>query len=199
MGPTPGHASFCRLTTLEPSFLPASGPAPRPSAGPGRWLPAGVLLLALLLLGVYNNQVLTALTTGWQHALAALGLANAASAMQNGIDAGITRRLLPAVATYAALYLSICLLLLHQVLAPAQWRLAWRLYAGALATYVLIAVVGKLAGNAQWAYQLSRHLLDFVVSPLPVAGLYVLFRAGFGPASAPTSGQGRAPEQLPGA
>ena len=155
----------------------------RPLSGPGRWLPVAGLLLALLLLGVYNDQVLAALTAGWQQVLAALGLAHAANAMQHGIDAGITKRLLPAVATYAALYLSICLLLLHQVLAPAQWQLAWRLYAGALAAYVFIAVVGKLAGNAQWAYRLSRHLLDFVVSPLPVAGLYVLFRAGFGPAA----------------
>ena len=158
-------------------------PAPRQSSGPGRWLPAGGLVLALLLLGVYSDQVLAVLTAGWRYGLAALGLAHAASAVQHGIDAGVTQRLLPAVATYAALYLSCCLLLLHRLLAPAQWRLAWRLYAGALAAYVLIAGLGKLAGNAQWAYRLSRHLLDFVVSPLPVAGLYVLFRAGFGPAA----------------
>ena len=157
--------------------------APRQPSGPGRWLAAAGLVLALLLLGVYNDQVLAVLTAGWQHGLAALGLANAANAVQQGIDAGVTRRMLPAVATYAALYLSLCLLLLYRLLTPAQWQLAWRLYAGALAAYVLIAVLGKLAGNAQWAYQLSRHLLDFVVSPLPVAGLYVLFRAGFGPAA----------------
>ena len=145
-------------------------------------------MLALLLLGLYNEQVLAALTTGWQHALATLGLANTVSAMQHGIDAGITRRLLPVVATYAALYLGTCLLILYLVLRPAQWQLAWRLYAGALAAYVLIVVLAKLAGNIEWAYRLSRHLLDFVVSPLPVAGLYVLFRAGFGPAveAAPT-------------
>jgi len=154
---------------------------PRQLSGPGRWLLVGAMVLAMLLLGVYNDQVLDVLTTIWQHGLTALGLANAANAMQHGIDAGITQRMLPAVATYAALYLSLCLLLLHLLLLPAQWRLTWRLYAGALAAYVLIAVLGKLAGNAQWAYRLSRHLLDFVVSPLPVAGLYVLFRAGFGP------------------
>lgn len=156
-------------------------PTPHPPSGPGGWLLASGLVLALLLLGVYNQQVLDVLTTGWQRGLAMLGLANAANAMQHGVDAGVTRRMLPAVATYAALYLSICLLLLHLLLIPAQWQLTWRLYAGALAAYVLIAVLGKLAGNAQWAYRLSRHMLDFVVSPLPVAGLYVLFRAGFGP------------------
>ena len=40
--------------------------------------------------------------------------------------------------------------------------------------------IQKLAGNAQWAYRLSRQILDFVMSPLPVAGLYVLLRVGVG-------------------
>ena len=161
-----------------------SYPAPsnRPVGLPG-WLLPGLLLLALLLLGVYNDQALDALTTLWQRGLGLFGLGHSAAAMQQGIDAGITRRFLPAVATYAALYLGLCLLLLWRLLRPAQWQLAWRLYAAGLALYVAIAVLGKLAGNAQWAYRLSRHLLDFIVSPLPVGALYVLFRAGFGPAT----------------
>ena len=142
-----------------------------------------MLLLALLLLGVFNDLVIDVLTSGWQRGLNAVGLARAANAMQQGVDASVTRRMLPAVATYAALYLSLCLLLLHRLLTPAQWRLTWRLYAAALLVYCGIALLGKLAGNAQWAYHLSRDLLDFMVSPLPVAALYVLFRAGFGPAS----------------
>ncbi|MFC6221756.1 hypothetical protein ACFP2F_00765 [Hymenobacter artigasi] len=44
-----------------------------------------------------------------------------------------------------------------------------------------IVLANKLAGNAVWAYRLSRQILDFVVSPLPVAGLYVVFRVGLGP------------------
>ena len=162
-----------------------SSPIPvRPAGGPGRWLLVALLLLALLLIGVYNDPMLTVLTNFWQRGLGLFGLGHSAAAMQHGIDAGITRRFLPAVATYAALYLGLCLLLLWLLLRPAQWQLAWRLYAAGLALYVAIAVLGKLAGNAQWAYRLSRHLLDFIVSPLPVGALYVLFRAGFGPAAA---------------
>jgi hypothetical protein len=56
-----------------------------------------------------------------------------------------------------------------------------RLYAGTLAVYVALVLLGKSLGHAEWAFRLSRQLLDFVISPLPVAGLYVLFRAGFGP------------------
>lgn len=159
-----------------------------PSARPGKriWQPARIallalLLLALLLIGVYDDQTLTFLTVLWQRVLDASGLHQLAAALQQGINGGITKRLLPAVATYAALYLGICLLLLRLVLAPAQWRMALAVYAGILAMYVSIVLVGKLAGDAVWAYRLSRQILDFVVSPLPVAGLYVLFRAGFGP------------------
>ena len=138
-----------------------------------------LLLLTLLLIGGYDEQALTFLTAMWQRLLDASGLHRLAAAVQQGINSDITKRLLPAVATYAALYLGICLLRL--VLAPAQWRMAVALYAGTLAVYVGIMVLGKLVGDAVWAYRLSRQILDFVMSPLPVAGLYVLFRAGFGP------------------
>ncbi len=147
----------------------------------GRWLPVGLLLIALLLVGTYSDALLTSITALWQKGLAAAGLGRVAAAMQQGINGGITKRPLPAVATYAVLYLSICLLLLYQLLPPAQWRLAWQLYAGALLVYVGITLAGKLAGDVPWAYRLSRQILDFIISPLPVAGLYVLFRAGFGP------------------
>ncbi len=123
------------------------------------------------------------LITAWMKLLAAVGLNQFAQQLQQGLDGGITKRPLPAVATYAALYLATCLLLLRLVLSPAQWGLALRLYALGLVLYVLVTVLAKLAGNVAWAYRLSRQLLDFMVSPLPVAALYVLFRAGIGPAA----------------
>ena len=141
----------------------------------------GLLLGALLLFDIYSEQIIIWLIAAWQRLLQGLGASRYAEAMQHAIDGGIAKRPLPAIATYAVLYLSTSLLLLYLLLTPAQWRLAWRLYAGALATYVLITVLGKLAGNAQWAYRLSRQLLDFVMSPIPVGALYVLLRAGIGP------------------
>lgn len=173
------------MSTPAPLPSPSpSGPLRRPGS-PRRWVPISILLLALLLLGIFSEQIITWLISAWQHLLQAFGMGHYAESLQQAINGGIAKRPLLAIATYAALYLSTCLLLLLLLLAPAQWRLAWRLYAGALAAYVLIATLGKLAGNAPWAYRLSRQLLDFVVSPLPVAGLYVLFRAGFGPPPQP--------------
>jgi len=149
------------------------------------WLLVGMLVMALLLIGVYDEQVLTFLTGFWQKALASIGLSKQAQALQSGINGGITKRLLPAVATYAALYLAICLALLRVLLpSRAQWRLVLRLYAGTVVVYVALVLLAKFAGNAAWAYKLSRQILDFLVSPLPVAGLYVLLRATARPASA---------------
>ena len=143
------------------------------------WVLVGALVLALLLIGVYDEPILQFLTVFWQKALTAVGLKTYADALQQGINGGITKRLLPAVGTYAVLYLSTCLLLLRLLLPSAtHWRLVLLFYAGTLSTYVAIVVLNKLTGNADWAYRLSRQLLDFVISPLPVAGLVVLFKSG---------------------
>ena len=149
----------------------------------GRWVLVGGLLLALLLIGVFDEPLLAFLTAWWQRGLAVVGLRQQVNAMQQGISRGITTRLLPAVATYAVLYLGICLLLLRLLVAtPAQWRLVLRLYAGSFVVYVGVVLLGKALGNAVWAYRLSRQVLDFVVSPIPVLGLFVLLRAGLGQA-----------------
>jgi hypothetical protein len=97
-----------------------------------------LLLLALLLIGAYDEQTFSFLTVLWQRLLAASSLHHLAAAMQQDINGGITKRLLPAVVPYAALCIGICLLQL--VLAPAQWRMAVKLYTGTLAS--------KLAGDA---------------------------------------------------
>lgn len=143
-----------------------------------------VLILLLLLAGVYDEVIFAFFTSLWQKAFALFGIGEQADALQHGIHRRITRRALPAVITYAAIYVSICLLVLRLLLRdPAQWRLTLRLYAGVGVAYIVIVLLGKLAGDVVWAYRLSRHLIDFVVSPIPIAGLFVLFRAGFGPHS----------------
>ncbi|MBF9236364.1 hypothetical protein I2I05_03055 [Hymenobacter sp. BT683] len=158
-----------------------------------RWAVIGTLVLALVLVDVYDEAILLLLTTLWKKALSALGLGQQAQALQSGINSGITKRFLPAVATYAALYLALCLLLLRALLSSsAQWLLALRLYFMVLVVYAALLLLAK-AANAVWAYKLSRDILDFVVSPVPVVGLYLFFRTSFGlasagPRKAPTTG-----------
>ncbi|OGX87203.1 hypothetical protein BEN48_11555 [Hymenobacter glacialis] len=143
----------------------------------------GGLVVLLFLIRFYDEPILQFLTNMWQKALTVLGLKEYADSLQQGINGGIAKRLLPAVATYAVLYLSTCFLLLRLLLPDTgQWRLALLFYAGALAVYAAIVVLNKLTGSSEWAYRLSRQLLDFVISPLPVAGLVVLFKSGLGTA-----------------
>jgi hypothetical protein len=148
----------------------------------GRWVVVALLVVVLLLGGVYDEYVFAFLTLLWQKALAALGLSRQAAILQQGINQNVTQRSLPAAASYAVLYVGICLLMLRLVLYNRrQWRLCLWLYAGVAAAYVLLVLVGKLTGDAFWAYKLSRHLIDFLASPIPVAALIVLFKSGFGP------------------
>jgi len=152
----------------------------------GRWALVGALVGLLLLAGVYDDAVFGVLTTGLHRGLAALGVHQPLA--QAGVDRNVTQRYVPAGIVYAGLYVGLCLALLWLLLpAPAHRRLVLRLYAGAIAAYLLLALLGKLSGNTVWVYRLARHLLDFIVSPLPVAGLYVLLRAGFGPAARPSN------------
>ena len=157
-------------------------PVSSSQTGPARWVLVGALVLVLLVVGVYDDAVFAVLTSTLQKLLAAVGLYQPAAAAQQNVDANVTHRYVPAGIAYAGLYVGMCLALLRLLLpVPAQWRLVLRLYAGTIAAYVLLVLLGRAMGNVVWVYRLARHLLDFVVSPLPVAGLYVLFRAGFGP------------------
>ncbi|MBD2768827.1 hypothetical protein IC235_13105 [Hymenobacter sp. BT664] len=162
--------------------MPHSSPS-LVTKGPSRvahWAAVGGLVILLLLLGVFDELILQALTVFWQKSLAAVGLHRQVEALQRQVNGGITKRLLPAVASYTILYLGTCLLLLRVLLpTPAQWRVACQLYASVFAVYATIVLLNKLTGNTVWAYRLSRQLLDFIVSPLPVAGVYVLLRAGY--------------------
>ncbi len=153
---------------------------PRPPERKFHWVIIGTLALALILLDVYSEPILQFFVALWQKAVAALGLSQQANVLQGGSKSGIARRFLPAVATYAALYLALCLLLLRALLPmPAHWRLVLRLYFAVLVVYAALVLLAK-AGNVVWAYKLSRELADFVVSPVPVVGLYLLFRTSFG-------------------
>lgn len=147
-----------------------------------RWVVVGLLVILLLVGGIYDEYVFAFLTSWWQKLLAAVGIGQQLASLQQGVDQNVTQRSLPAAGTYALLYVGICLLILWLVLRNRQqWRLALWLYVSVAVAYVVLVVAGKLSGNVFWVYRLSRHLIDFLASPIPVAGLIVLFKSGFGP------------------
>ncbi|TGE21748.1 hypothetical protein E5K00_15880 [Hymenobacter aquaticus] len=138
---------------------------------------AALLVAGLFLVGLNAEPVFSLLTLGWQKLFLALGLAERAAALQQGVSGLVTTRSLPAVASYALLYTGACLVLLTAVLFDAaRMRVVLALYAAVFGACAVLLLGGKLLGDASWAYQLGRRLIDFIVSPLPVIIFIPLLR-----------------------
>ena len=152
-----------------------------PPLTPARWALAAFLGLLLFGLGTAADPIFAFLTHFWQALFQALGLGALLGRVAQGTSTEVTLRSPPAVATYAALYLALCLLLLRVLLpGAAHWRLALRLYAAVLALIVALVLVGKLGGDVVWLYKVARRLIDFLVSPLPVILLVLVLRSPLG-------------------
>ncbi|UOQ53509.1 XrtX-associated membrane protein [Hymenobacter cellulosivorans] len=142
-----------------------------------RGFTAGLLVVALFWAGMHNDLVFAVLTQTWQKIFLALGLNAAAAGPQSGVSTLVTTRSLPAVFTYSLVYTAACLGILYAALYDAaRMRLVVQLYAAVFAACALLLLGGKLLGDASWAYQLGRRLIDFIVSPLPVIILVPLLR-----------------------
>ncbi|MCB2376366.1 hypothetical protein LGH70_02150 [Hymenobacter sp. BT635] len=136
-----------------------------------------LLVAGLFVVGLRNEPVFGLLTLAWQKLFLALGLTERAAALQQGVSGLVTTRSLPAVVSYALLYTGACLVLLSAVLFDAaRMRVVLGLYAAIFGACALLLLGGKLLGDASWAYQLGRRLIDFIVSPLPVIILIPLLR-----------------------
>jgi hypothetical protein len=146
----------------------------RPSAG--RLLLAALLVGLLFYVGTYDEPVFAWLTDAWQRLLHALGLGELAGRIQQGTSGQITKRSLPAMLTYGLAYSAVCLLILWLLVPRRALRLAFGLYGGIFAASALLLLLGKAAGDVPWLYKLGRQLIDFIVSPLPVAALVPLLR-----------------------
>lgn len=142
-----------------------------------RSLAAGLLVVALFWAGMHNDLVFAVLTQAWQKIFLLLGLTAQVAGPPSGVSALVTKRSLPAVFTYSLLYTAACLGVLYAALYDgARMRLVLQLYAAVFAACALLLLGGKLLGDASWAYQLGRRLIDFIVSPLPVIILVPLLR-----------------------
>lgn len=137
---------------------------------------AAALAALLFWVGTYDAIVFEWLTSGWQRILQTFGLHGLAQRIQQGTSGQITTRSLPAMLTYGLFYTSVCLLILALLIPRRALRTAGLLYVGVFVISALLLLGGKAAGDVQWAYQLGRRLIDFIVSPLPVVALVPLLR-----------------------
>ncbi|QKG52694.1 XrtX-associated membrane protein [Hymenobacter sp. BRD67] len=126
-----------------------------------------------------SEAVFAALTRAWQALFEALGLSGAISRWQRGTSQLVTTRSIPAMVSYSILYVGGCILLLHVLLRnPQRTRWVIQIYLALLVLYVLLVLGGRLGGNITWAFKLSRRIIDFLVSPLPVMLLLPLLWPG---------------------
>jgi exosortase/archaeosortase family protein len=153
---------------------------PVAESAPHSWLTArtgvGVaLLVALVLVSIFQSNVVAALSRGWATLLATgpTWLYRVPGASASDVPAGVSRLALPVGMAFLGLFLGISLLGLRLLLAGQAWRLAWRSYAGIGLACLLLLALGRVGGGPS-VYRLGRLLLDFLASLLPVAGLLVL-------------------------
>ena len=134
-----------------------------------------LLLLALALVGTYQNVVVAALNTAWAAALAGgpAWLYRLPGATVAQVPDGVSHLPLPVGAAFMGLFIGLSLLILYLLVPARSWRLVWRSYAGLGLACLLLLLLGR-AGAGTAAYRPARMLLDFMVSLLPVAGLLVL-------------------------
>ena len=159
---------------------PAASAATAAAPGAGSWLTArtgvGVALLAVVVLvSIFQSNVVAALSRGWVAALATgpAWLHRVPGAVASDVPSSVSHLALPVGAAFFGLFLGLSLLGLRLLLPGRAWRLAWRCYAGIGLACLLLLALGR-AGGGPGIYRLGRLLLDFLASLLPIAGLLVL-------------------------
>ena len=133
------------------------------------------LLVSLALVGLYRKPLLLSANAHWLHTLAALPASvQRLPGLGTGLVPGGVTHLAPVVGVaYLAFYLVASLSILWLLLAGRSWQLALRGYGAMLLAYGLLLGLG-LAGHLPMLVHGARNVLDFVASPLPVAGLLVM-------------------------
>ena len=134
------------------------------------------LLVSLSLVGLYRKQLLLNANAHWLHTLTTLPAAvQRLPGLGSGLVPGGITHLAPVVGVaYLAFYLVVSLSILRLLLAGRSWQLALGGYGAMLLAYGLLLGLG-LAGHLPLLVQGARQVLDFVASPLPVAGLLMIW------------------------
>lgn len=169
----PVAASSPLATAATPEELvsrPATHAWLTPRAGVGM-----ALLAVLVLISIFQSNVIAALSRGWAGLLATgpAWLRHVPGAVAGDVPTGVSHLALPVGAAFLGLFLVISLLGLRLLLADRAWQQAWGSYAGIGLACVLLLALGRVGGGPG-VYRLGRLLLDFLASLLPVAGLLVL-------------------------
>ncbi|RZK24117.1 MAG: hypothetical protein EOO63_17305, partial [Hymenobacter sp.] len=130
------------LATAEASITPAVA---LPVAPRQRWLTTQTffglaLLLVLIAISIFRNEMLGALNHSWDTLLATgpTWIHRLPGATAGAIPEGVSHLALPVGAAYTAFFLVASLATMRLLLPRRSWRLVWRCYAGLVLTYLLL-------------------------------------------------------------
>lgn len=163
-----------------PAEAPVADAAPVAAPATSTWLTArtgvgAALVLVLVLVSIFQSNVVAALSAGWTQLLATgpAWLRQVPGATAGDVPAGVSHLALPVGTAFLGMFIGISLLGLRLLLPGRAWRLVWGSYAGIGLACLLLLALGRV-GAGPGTYRLGRVLLDFLASLLPVAGLLVL-------------------------
>ncbi len=144
----------------------------------GQWVLLGLVGLALLLLGLFDERVRGLLTELFTAAPVATptGVNPAAATAPVG-GAVLTTRNIPAMIVFGLSYVGLSILTLH--LALANRRQTWLVclvYAGVFGLISVLLVLGRVLGQPATFTPPARELIDTILSPLPVLLLLAALR-----------------------
>lgn len=133
-----------------------------------RYLLLAVLLVALLLLGAYTKAVYAWLDQFYLNLFTEGGLLHSFQSSQATVDSSITKRSWTTIFSYGLAYTGLSMLFLHAYFHNWQkTKIVLGLYGLLFAFCAMLIMIGKFAHLLQ-ANQLSRHLIELVVSPFPI-------------------------------
>lgn len=126
------------------------------------------LLTALLLIGALTDTIYRWLDDFYANLFAEGGLLHFLQASQTNVDQSITKRSWTTMLSFGLLYTGLSMLFLHVYFADLRkTKVVVGLYGLVFFFCAVLIVVGKLS-NVLQANQLSRHLIELIVSPFPI-------------------------------
>ena len=137
------------------------------------------LFLILFLTGVFTEQIYLWLDQFFYYLSTKVGFLAFLNRSQAEVSSLITMRSWPTMITYGLSFTGLCFITLH-VYFNDWWktRITAAFYACIFLFCLGLIVLGKLVPDFNWAYMLSRRIIELVVSPFPVVLLLAVF-AGF--------------------
>ena len=137
------------------------------------------LFLILFFTGVFTEQLYLLLDQFYFFISTKVGFLSFLNTSQAEVSTLITMRSWPTMVTYGLGFTGLCFITLH-VYFNDFWKtkITAAFYVSIFVFCLSLIVLGKIAPELDWAYKLSRRIIELVVSPFPVVLLIAVF-AGF--------------------